>query len=148
MSATIPAISFSFAIIITITLLTLQSCSGIVHKLGGAFKYEPEIMKDQVSAMLQHNRLPEPMLEILKRPELHARLVNGTDYPLVAINALIRTSDLDKNGFITSQERKYLNEIYDYNPLLFEFVLKRTIKLPGAEQKLSPSIFFRNLFKD
>ena len=101
-----------------------------------------------ISAMLQHNRLPEPILEILKRPELHERLVNGTDYPLVAINALIRTSDLVKNGLITAQEREYLNEIYDYNPLLFEFVLKRTIKLPGTEQKLSPSIFFRNLFKD
>lgn len=74
--------------------------------------------------------------------------MNGTDYPLVTINALIRISDLVKNGFITSQERKYLNETYDYNPLLFEFVLKKTIKLPGTEQKLSPSIFSRNLFKD
>jgi hypothetical protein len=36
-------------------------------------------------------------------------------------------------GFITAQERTYLNEIYHINPLLFEVVLKRTLKGPNGE---------------
>jgi mannonate dehydratase len=120
------------------------SCFDLFLRMMDEERYEGLLYGD-ISAMLQYNRLPGPMMEILSRPDLHSRLVNGTDYPLVAINALIRTSDLEKDGFITTKEREYLNEIYDYNPLLFEFVLKRTIKLPGTEQQLSASIFFRDL---
>jgi hypothetical protein len=71
-------------------------------------------------------------------------LVNGSDYPLPAINVLIRTGALVKQGYITSEERVCLNEIYDYNPLLFDFVLKRAIKVPGTEQRLPASIFMTN----
>jgi len=120
------------------------ACFDLFLRMMDEERYEGLLYGD-ISAMLQYNRLPGPMMEILSRPDLHSRLVNGTDYPLVAINALIRTSDLEKDGFITTREREYLNEIYDYNPLLFELVLKRTIKLPGTEQQLSPSIFFRDL---
>ena len=108
-------------------------------------KYEG-LLYGEISAMLQYNRMPSPMEALLRRPELHPRLVNGSDYPLVAVNVLIRTSELAKDGFITEQERQDLNEIYDFNPLLFDLVLKRTVKLPGTGQKLSPSIFTRNLF--
>jgi len=122
-------------------------CFDLFLRMMEEQKYEGLLYGD-ISAMLQYNRLPVPMREILSRPELHPRLVNGTDYPLVAINALIRTRDLVKDGFITEIERGYLNEIYDYNPLLFEFVLKRTITFPGTDQKLSSSIFFRNLLEE
>jgi hypothetical protein len=37
-----------------------------------------------------------------------------------------------------------LKEIYDYNPLLFDFVLKRTLKLPGTSRSLPASIFMVN----
>jgi len=50
--------------------------------------------------------------------------VNGSDYPLPAINIVVHTKKLVKMGFITSKERKILNEIYDYNPLLFDMLLK------------------------
>jgi uncharacterized protein len=83
-----------------------------------------------------------PTSEIIQ--DLHERLVNGSDYPLPAVNALIRTSTLRKQGYITAEERACLNETYDYNPLLFDFVLKRTIKLPGTEKRLPPSIFMKN----
>ena len=49
-----------------------------------------------------------------------------------------------RSGFITPAERESLNEIYDYNPLLFDFVLKRTLRHPETGQKLSPSIFMAN----
>ena len=98
----------------------------------------------EISAMLQFNRMPVPFSTLLERQDLHPRLVNGSDYPLPAINALIHTRSLASNGFITSEERTALNEIYDYNPLLFDFVLKRTVRHPKTKQKLAPSVFMEN----
>ncbi|PYS67123.1 MAG: hypothetical protein DMF69_24020, partial [Acidobacteria bacterium] len=77
-------------------------------------------------------------------PDIQERLVNGSDYPLPAVNILIRTSTLAKQGYLTTEERTLLNEIYDYNPLLFDIVVKRTIRLPGTERKLPPSVFMVN----
>jgi predicted TIM-barrel fold metal-dependent hydrolase len=98
----------------------------------------------EISAMLQFNRMPEPLLVLLKRQDLHSRLVNGSDYPLPAINSLIWTRSMARDGFITAEERQALNEIYDYNPLLFDFVLKRTIRHPETKQKLAASVFMAN----
>jgi len=94
--------------------------------------------------MTQFNRVGKPLQTILAREDLQERLVNGSDYPLPAVNILIRTSTLAKQGYLTAEERTLLNEIYDYNPLLFDMVLKRTIRLPGTEKKLSPSVFMVN----
>lgn len=98
----------------------------------------------EISAMLQFNRMPVPLATLVKRQDLHSRLVNGSDYPLPAINALIHTRSLARDGFITASERRALNEIYDYNPLLFDFVLKRTIRHPETKQKLAASVFMAN----
>src|SRR5262245_54923538 len=39
-----------------------------------------------VSAATQANRVPEPLATLLRRRDLHGRLVNGSDYPLPAVN--------------------------------------------------------------
>ena len=57
---------------------------------------------------------------------------------------LIRTNALVRQGYITVAERACLNEIYDYNPLVFDFVLKRAMKLPGTEKRLPVVVFMRN----
>ncbi len=97
----------------------------------------------EISAMTQFNRLGK-LRTILEREDLHERIVNGSDYPLPAVNILIRTRPLVKHGYITSSEAGHLKEIYDYNPLLFDFVLKRTLKLPGSSKRLPPSVFMTN----
>lgn len=97
-----------------------------------------------ISAMTQFNRAGRPLRTILQREDLQERLVNGSDYPLPAINILIRTGTLRKRGYINDEERAGLNEIYGYNPLLFDFVLKRTISLPGTEKRLPASVFMAN----
>jgi predicted TIM-barrel fold metal-dependent hydrolase len=97
----------------------------------------------EISAMTQFNRAGK-LTTILRRQDLHERLVNGSDYPLPAVNALIRTRPLVKRGFITSSEGKSLQEIYDFNPLLFDFVLKRSLKLPGTDRQLPAGIFLTN----
>ena len=63
---------------------------------------------------------------------------------ITRINILIRTGTLRRQGYITSDERVCLNEIYDYNPLLFDFVLKRTLGTPGTEQRLPKGVFMAN----
>jgi len=106
-------------------------------------RYEGLLFAD-ISAMTQYNRTGRPLTTILQREDLHERLVNGSDYPLPAINVLIRTGALRKQGYITTDERSWLNEIYDYNPLLFDLVLKRTLKVPGTERRLPARIFMAN----
>ena len=106
-------------------------------------EYEGCLFGD-ISAMLQYNRMSLPLSTILLSKNLHHRLVNGSDYPLPAINFLFWTWKLERDGFITKEERKYLNEIYDYNPLLFDFVLKRTVRRPVTGHKLDPSVFMAN----
>ena len=106
-------------------------------------RYEGRVF-GEISAMTQFNRLGPPLTTLLAREDLHHRLVNGSDYPLPAVNVLIRTGKLAEYGYIDQSDPAPLREIYDYNPLLFDFVLKRTVKLPGTTQKFPASVFMTN----
>src|SRR5215510_2501098 len=97
----------------------------------------------EISAMTQFNR-SEKLRTILEREDLHERIVNGSDYPLPAVNILIRTKPLVKQGYLTGSEGKCLKEIYDYNPLLFDFVLKRSLKHPQTGKRLPAAVFMSN----
>ena len=97
----------------------------------------------EISAMTQFNR-SEKLRTILEREDLHERIVNGSDYPLPAVNILIRTRPLVKQGYLTGAEGKSLKEIYDYNPLLFDFVLKRSLKHPQTRKRLPAAVFMSN----
>jgi predicted TIM-barrel fold metal-dependent hydrolase len=112
-------------------------------RLMSAKHYEG-LLFGEISAMTQFNRAGRPLHTILAREDLHERLLNGSDYPLPAVNVLIRTKSLTKKGYITSEERNLLNEIYDYNPLLFDLVLKRTLRLPGSDKRFPATLFMRN----
>lgn len=95
----------------------------------------------EISALTQTNRMGAPLRTLLQRSDLHSRLVNGSDYPLPAINVLISTRRLQSEGYISSEERSGLNEIYEYNPLLFDLILKRLLKHPESGQSFSASVF-------
>ena len=118
-------------------------CFDLAIRLMGEAKYD-RLLFAEISAMLQFNRMPGPFATLLKRRDLQPRIVNGSDYPLPEINALIHTRSMARAGFITDEERAQLNEIYDYNPLLFDFVLKRTMRHPETKQKLAASVFMAN----
>jgi predicted TIM-barrel fold metal-dependent hydrolase len=121
----------------------LRSNFDLFMRLMDDKKYEGLVF-GEISAMTQFNRCSTPLTTILEREDLHERLVNGSDYPLPAVNILIRTGTLVKKGYITADERHSLNEIYDYNPLLFDFVLKRTVKSPATRKRFPGSIFMTN----
>jgi predicted TIM-barrel fold metal-dependent hydrolase len=94
-----------------------------------------------VSALTQFNRC-DKLARMLERTDLHDRLVNGSDYPLPAINVLVRTGKLESLGLVSSTERELLNEIDRHNPLAFDFAIKRTVRSAGnafADSVFQPS---------
>lgn len=56
-------------------------------------KYEKLLFAD-ISAITQINRMGNPLKIMLQRGDLHPRLINGSDYPLPALNAVISTQFL------------------------------------------------------
>lgn len=112
-------------------------------RMMGEEKYQGLLFGD-ISAITQVNRMPRPLMTLLRRPDLQARLVNGSDYPLPAVNPVIWTRQFVALGLITAGERKALNEIFRVNPLLFDFVLKRTLRDPKDGRGLMPGIFLGN----
>lgn len=106
-------------------------------------RYEGLVFGD-ISAMTQYNRIGEPLTTVIEREELHGRLVNGSDYPLPGVNLLIRTKPLVRAGYLKAEEGVLLREIYGFNPLLFDFVLKRCLTLPGTPRRLPASVFESN----
>lgn len=102
-------------------------------------RYEHLVFAD-ISAVTQYNRT-HTLDKILAKSSIHSRLINGSDYPLPAINIVIQTRSLVSSGHITPEEREALNEIYDFNPLLFDFVLKRTLRHSETGAKFPPSVF-------
>jgi predicted TIM-barrel fold metal-dependent hydrolase len=106
-------------------------------------RYEGLVFGD-ISAMTQFNRIGEPLSAVISREDLHPRLVNGSDYPLPAINLLIRTGPLARLGYLDEEDRAPLREIYGFNPLLFDYVLKRRLRLPGTGRRLPAGIFTAN----
>jgi uncharacterized protein len=106
-------------------------------------RWEKNLFAD-VSALIQFNRCGRPLREILLSKDLHPRLVNGSDYPLPAIDPLIRTGTLRDKGYISDEEREQLEAIFVANPLLFDFAVKRSVKV---EDKSSIYTFLPAVFE-
>ena len=106
-------------------------------------KYEG-LLFGEISGITQINRFAGTLATMIERKDLHSRLVNGSDYPIPAINAVIWTSSLASEEFITARERQLLNEIYDINPLLFDFVLKRTLRHPDSGNQFPSEVFLNH----
>lgn len=106
-------------------------------------KYRGRLFGD-LSAITQINRLPAPLQTLLARPDLDDRLLNGSDYPLPGVDLIIWTRRLVALRLISAAERKALNEIWKQNPLLFDFVLKRTLKDPKTGRWWPADLFQRS----
>jgi predicted TIM-barrel fold metal-dependent hydrolase len=97
-----------------------------------------------LSAITQINRLPKALQYLLAHPELDGRLVNGSDYPLPGVDLIIWTRRLVQLHMISAAERRALNEIWRQNPLLFDFVLKRTLRDPKSGRRWGAALFQRS----
>ena len=101
-------------------------------------RYEHLLMGD-ISALMQSNRTAAALGKVLGRTEWHGRLLNGSDYPLPGVTALFDLDDMVQLGFLTADAVPVLEEIQDHNPLMFDFVLKRTVSRHGA--RFAPRVF-------
>jgi len=60
------------------------------------------------------------------------------------VNLVIWTRRLAQLRLITATERKALNEIWKQSPLLFDFVLKRTLRDPRTGHRWPAGLFQRD----
>lgn len=95
----------------------------------------------EISALILANRDPSVLRALLEHEELHERLVDGSDYPLPAIRVIWSTEKLAEAGLITEEESKALEEVYDFDPLAFDFVLKRTLRHPVTKKGFPAEVF-------
>jgi len=102
-------------------------------------KYEKLLFAD-ISAICSFRRV-QYLPELLEARDIHPRLVYGSDYPLPAINTVVLTSHLLRYRLITAEQKDALNELYSYNPLLFDLACKRCLVGPNG------GIFPTNVFK-
>jgi mannonate dehydratase len=107
-------------------------------RLMGEPEWEGRLFGD-ISAMTQLNRVGPPLARVIERDDWHARLLNGSDYPLPGVMPLYSTQTIAEQGFIERTAAPVLRSIREHNPLLFDFVLKRNLRWQG--KRLSDSVF-------
>ncbi|MGD8783779.1 MAG: amidohydrolase family protein [Thioalkalispiraceae bacterium] len=101
-------------------------------------RYEGRLF-GEISAMTQLNRIGPALETILERDDWHHRLLNGSDYPLPGVMPLFSTQTLHDTGLLEKKLVEPLMEIRRFNPILYDFVLKRHLSWKGS--RLSPTIF-------
>jgi uncharacterized protein len=93
-------------------------------------QYEKQLFGD-ISAMTQLNRAGPKLVSVIERSEWHARLLNGSDYPLPGLMPAYSVDYLVSLKLIGEKAAPILKEIRRHNPLLFDFVLKRQLAAGG-----------------
>jgi mannonate dehydratase len=91
----------------------------------------------ELSATTQINRAGV-LSALLEADDLHPRLLNGSDYPLVGIPALFSASLLINLGLIERSTAGAVFELQRYNPLMFDLVLKRSLRWQGKGFSRAP----------
>jgi predicted TIM-barrel fold metal-dependent hydrolase len=94
------------------------------------FEKHPSCYGD-ISAMTQVNRAGPALARVVEEQGWHARLLNGSDYPLPGVMPIVSVDYLVSLGLIAAAAADVLREIRPHNPLLFDFVLKRALRSNG-----------------
>ena len=103
--------------------------------------HEGRLLGD-LSAVLQINRRTDVARRLLERDDWHGRLLHGSDYPLPGIPVLTRPQRLADAGLLDAKAVPVLATLREHNPLLFDLVLKRSLRRPGTTQPgLSATVF-------
>jgi mannonate dehydratase len=108
------------------------------------FEQYPRNCYADISAMTQTNRAGPVLAEVIERGEWHARLLNGSDYPLPGVMPVYSVDYLITLGLLDKESGPILSEIRQHNPLLFDFVLKRRLRSNG--KAFAASIFETRAF--
>jgi predicted TIM-barrel fold metal-dependent hydrolase len=96
-----------------------------------------------ISALTQRNRA-WALKEVLERTDWHPRLLNGSDYPLPGILPLFSASAIADMGLLDPAAVAPLEELRQYNALLFDFTLKRLVA--SGKTRFPNSVFETRAF--
>ncbi len=118
------------------------SCTDVLLEMMQRPAWTTQLFAD-ISATTQFNRAGPHLAQILSARDLHARFVNGSDYPLPAIDPLVSTRYLVAKDLLDDDDRVQLNRVFSHNPLLFDFLLKRKVRVngPSGAQRFAPQVF-------
>ncbi|MEZ6004993.1 MAG: amidohydrolase family protein [Planctomycetota bacterium] len=103
-------------------------------------RYGQQLFAD-ISTLTQWNHFRQGLADFLARADLHGRLLQGSDWPLPAIDVLYNLGALERAGFLDRDDLAPLREIYTSNPLLFDLALKRAVHHPETGQRFGDGVF-------
>jgi mannonate dehydratase len=121
---------------------TERSAFELFLRLMGEACYEGQLFGG-LSATTLRNREPNVMRTLLERADLHERLINGSDYPVIAVDPLISLSSFAGAGLLADDELPALRELFYANPMLWDFALKRRFRIVvgGRVRRFEPAVF-------
>ena len=99
-----------------------------------------------ISAMTQTARAVPALAHVIRREDWHPRLLNGSDYPLPGVFPLYSVDYMVELGYIEKSAASLFKGLREFNPLLFDFVLKRSLRALG--KRLAAGIFETRAFFD
>ncbi|MBL8519658.1 MAG: amidohydrolase family protein [Betaproteobacteria bacterium] len=104
-------------------------CFALFERLMAEPAFEGRLFGD-ISALPQKNRM-HVLPRVAGRREWEGRLVNGSDYPLPGVFPLFAVDEFMTRGWITADVGEHLKRVRAGNPMLFDFLLKRHLKIDG-----------------
>lgn len=107
----------------------LRSNFELFTRLMDEPRYRANLAGD-ISAITQMNRI-SVCSALLERVEWHPRLLNGSDYPLPGVLPIVSLPLLVERGLLAAGAADTLRTLREYNVLLFDFVLKRSLASNG-----------------
>lgn len=102
------------------------------------------LMLGDLSAVTLRNRDQAILPTLLARTDWHDSLLNGSDYPLPGVLPLVALDTFVARGMLAADAVPALREIRDHNAILFDFVLKRALRVAspsGESQRFAGSVF-------
>jgi hypothetical protein len=114
------------------------SCFELFTRMMRGHRYEGLLFGD-LSAITQINRIGPALETVIKHDEWQSRLLDGSDYPLPGILPLFSLKQMVGRGYVTQTEADVLSAIRRHNPLLFDFALKRTLRI--GQKAFSTAVF-------
>lgn len=103
----------------------------LFERLMASSEFNGRLFGD-ISALPQTNRFGylEP---ILKHQEWSGRLLNGSDYPLPGVFPLFSVDAFVEKNWLKAEVGEHLKQVRQGNPLLFDFLLKRHLRIDGLK---------------
>jgi uncharacterized protein len=106
-------------------------CFQLFERLMATREFEGRLFGD-VSALPQTNRFAY-LERVLKHREWDGRLLNGSDYPLPGVFPLFSVDAIVDKNWLSADVGEHLKRVREGNPLMFDFLLKRHLKIDGRK---------------